>query len=385
MAARLRSVRDGAEGAVTPLEATIAAVRPLDEGAMATARAHLDGLTKPRGSLGRLEELAIKLAGITGEPAPALEPRRIVIVAADHGIAHRGVSAYPPEVTGQMMDNFLAGGAAINALARWAGASVVVVDAGVATPFARSATDGPTNARLVSSPIRAGTGDISVGPAMTRQQAIRSVELGLRVAADLAREGTGVMGVGEMGIGNTTSASAITAALTGRAVRTVTGRGTGVDDRQLAAKVDLIDRAITANRPDTADPIGVLAGVGGLEIGTLVGIILGSAAAGIPVVLDGFITGSAALIAAALCPAVRPRLIAAHRSPEPGHEVILHSLGLSPILDLDLRLGEGTGAALAIGLLDAACNVRDGMATFDSAGVSGPAGSPTRDVAAAPS
>ncbi|MEX2011172.1 MAG: nicotinate-nucleotide--dimethylbenzimidazole phosphoribosyltransferase [Chloroflexota bacterium] len=358
---------------MTDLEAAIAAVRPLDEGAMAAARAHLERLTKPTGSLGRLEELAITLAGITGEPAPALEPRRIVIVAGDHGIARRGVSAYPPEVTGQMVDNFLAGGAAINALAGWAGASVVVVDAGVATTLPRTRAGGRTKARLVSAPIRPGTGDISVGPAMTRQEALRSVELGLLVAADMSREGIGVTGVGEMGIGNSTSASAITAAMTGRDVRTVTGRGTGVDDRLRARKVDLIERAITVNRPDIADPIGVLAAVGGLEIGTLVGLILGSAAAGIPVVLDGFITGSAALIAAALCPAVRPRLIAAHRSPEPGHDVILERLGLSPILDLELRLGEGTGAALAIGLLDAACRVRDEMATFDSAGVSGPA------------
>ena len=355
--------------ALTPLEAAIVAVKPLDEEAMAAARAHLDGLTKPRGSLGRLEELVITLAGITGKPAPALERRRIVIVAADHGIAHRGVSAYPPEVTGQMTDNFLAGGAAINALAKWARASVVVVDAGVATPYARSGAGG-TSARLVSWPIRPGTDDISVGPAMTRQDAVRSVELGLRVAADMVREGTGVVGLGEMGIGNTTSASAITAAMTGRPVQTVTGRGTGVDERDWARKVDLIEQAITINRPDPADPIGVLAGIGGLEIGTLVGLILGSAAARIPIVLDGFITGSAALIAAELCPAVRARLTAAHRSPEPGHAVILDRLGLVPVLELDLRLGEGTGAALVIGLLDAASHVRDEMATFDSAGVS---------------
>jgi nicotinate-nucleotide--dimethylbenzimidazole phosphoribosyltransferase len=205
---------------------------------------------------------------------------------------------------------------------------------------------------------------------MTRQEAMGAVELGLRLATDLARDGAGVVGLGEMGIGNTTSASAITAVLTGEAVRTVTGRGTGVDDRQWARKVDLIERAITVNRPDPADPMGVLAAVGGLEIGALVGLILGSAAAGIPVVLDGFITGSAALIAAELCPAVRARLIAGHRSPEPGHAVILERLGLSPLLELDLRLGEGTGAALAIGLLVAACRLRDEMATFASAGVS---------------
>lgn len=355
---------------VTPLEATIAAVRPLDEEAMAAARAHLDRLTKPTGSLGRLEELAITLAGITGEPAPALEPRRIVVVAADHGIAQRGVSAYPPEVTGQMVRNFMAGGAAINALAAAVGASVVVVDAGVTTPFPSGEPVGASGARLVASPIRAGTGDISVGPAMTREEAVRSVELGLRLAAEMARSGRGVTGLGEMGIGNTTSASAIAAVMTGRAVRAVTGRGTGLDDRAWTRKVELIEQAIGVNDPDSADPIGVLAGVGGLEIGTLVGLILGSAATGTPVVLDGFITGSAALIATALCPAARPRLIAAHRSPEPGHTVILGCLGLVPLLDLDLRLGEATGAALAIGLLDAACRMRDGMATFSSAGVS---------------
>jgi nicotinate-nucleotide--dimethylbenzimidazole phosphoribosyltransferase len=353
------------------LATTIAAVRPLDEGAMSAARAHLAGLTKPEGSLGRLEELAVQLAGITGDAAPAVEPRRIVIVAADHGIASRGVSAYPTEVTGQMVANFLAGGAAINALAGWAGASVVVVDAGVAMPLGWSRAARPTTAHLVSEPIRPGTADMSIGPAMTREEAESSIDLGLRVAADAVGDGIRLMGVGEMGIGNTTSASAITAVLTGCAVRTVTGRGTGLDEQAWTRKVALIEQAIGANRPDAGDPIGVVAKVGGLEIGALVGLILGSAAAGIPIVLDGFITGSAALIAAQLCPAVRARLIAGHRSTEPGHAVILERLGLSPLLDLDLRLGEGTGAALAMGLVGAACRVRDEMATFTSAGVSG--------------
>jgi nicotinate-nucleotide--dimethylbenzimidazole phosphoribosyltransferase len=353
---------------MTPLETAIAAVRPVDERAMAAARAHLDGLTKPRGSLGRLEDLAVQLAGITGEPAPALEPRWIVVVAADHGIALRGVSAYPPEVTGQMVDNFLAGGAAISALARLHRASIVVVDAGVDRPFVSSSPAG--GVRFVSSPIGRRTGDMSVGPAMSRGDAIRSIELGLWVAADGVREGIRLLALGEMGIGNTTSASAITTVMTGGPASAVTGRGTGVDDVGLARKVELIEQAIALNEPDRRDPIGVLAVVGGFEIGALVGLILGSAAARIPVVLDGFISGAAALIAAELCPAVTPRLIAGHRSPEPGHAIVLDRLGLSAILELDLRLGEGTGAALALGILDAAAHLRDEMATFESAGVS---------------
>jgi nicotinate-nucleotide--dimethylbenzimidazole phosphoribosyltransferase len=355
------------------LEATIAAVRPLDEGAMALARRHLEGLTKPRDSLGRLEELAVLLAGVTGEPAPPVEPRRIVVIAADHGVAHRGVSAYPPEVTAQMVDNYLRGGAAINALAGWVGASLVVVDAGVALPLAPNRAARGTTTRLVSEPIRTATADMSMGPAMTRREALSSIDLGMRVAADAVRDGIRAIGVGEMGIGNTTAASALTAVLTGRAAGSVTGRGTGIDERAWARKVELVEQAISVNQPDPADPIGVLAAVGGFEIGALVGVILGSAAARIPVLLDGFITGAAALIAAQLCPGIPARLVAGHRSPEPGHAVILERLGLSPLLELDLRLGEGTGAALAMGLLDAACRVRDEMATFSSAGVSGPA------------
>jgi nicotinate-nucleotide--dimethylbenzimidazole phosphoribosyltransferase len=367
---------------MTPLETAIAAIRPLDDDAMIAARAHLDSLTKPTGSLGRLEDLAVQLAGITGDPTPALEPRRIVVIAADHGIAHHGVSAYPPEVTGQMVDNFLAGGAAISALARLVQASVVVVDAGVGRPPPTESdaavsvrlvagTRLVAGIRLVSAPIGRGTGDISVGPAMSRHDALRSIELGLRIAADNASDGVRLVGTGEMGIGNTTSASAITAVMTGRPVRTVTGRGTGVDDPAWARKVQLIERAIAVNNPDRRDPLGVLAAVGGFEIGALVGLILGSSATRIPVVLDGFITAAAALLAVEMCPAVGPRLIAAHRSPEPGHAIALERLGLSPLLELDLRLGEGSGAALAIGLLDAATRARDEMATFESAGVSG--------------
>jgi nicotinate-nucleotide--dimethylbenzimidazole phosphoribosyltransferase len=359
---------------VTALQEAIEAIKPLDSRAMAAAQARIDGLTKPPGSLGRLEDLAVQLAGMRGQEAPSVARRTIVVVAADHGIARRGVSAYPPEVTAQMVANYLAGGAAINVLARLAAADVLIVDAGVATPIPD--TDGArasTSARLVSAPIRAGTADMSAGPAMTPMETMSAIDLGLAIARELADAGMDVIGLGEMGIGNTTAASALVALLTDLPVSAVTGRGTGIDDHALESKVALIEQAIAVNSPDPGDPLGVLSALGGLEIATLVGLILGAAAAGVPVILDGFITGAAALVAACLCPALPPRLIASHRSVEPGHGAILERLGLRPLLELDLRLGEGTGGALALGLLDAACAVRDGMATFVSAGVSGPA------------
>ena len=359
---------------MTSLEAAIATVAPLDAAAMAGAGRRLDALTKPPGSLGRLEELAIRLAGIRGDEAPSIARRTIVIVAADHGIAGRGVSAYPPEVTAQMVANFLSGGAAINVLASLVGADVVVVDAGVAGPIPRQ-PGGPSDSsrRFVSAPIRPGTADMSVGPAMSGAEAMSAVKLGLAIADDIAARGTDVVAVGEMGIGNTTAASALTAVLTGLPVAAVTGRGTGLDEAAIRAKVELIERAIAVNRADLDDPLGALAAVGGLEIATLVGLIIGAAARGLPIVLDGFITGAAALVAACLCPALPPRLIASHRSTEPGHAAVLARLGLQPLLELDLRLGEGSAAAVALGLLVAACAVRDEMATFASAGVSGPA------------
>ena len=359
---------------MSPLQEAIAAIGPLDSRAMAAAQARMDGLTKPPGSLGRIEELAVQLAGIRGQEAPGVRRRTIVVVAADHGIARRGVSAYHPEVTAQMVANYLAGGAAINVLAGLASAEVLIVDAGVATTIPRTVDGGTSSTRLLSAPIRAGTADMSVGPAMTPAETMSAIDLGLGIARDLAIAGTDVIGLGEMGIGNTTAASALVAVLTGLPVSAVTGRGTGIDDAALDSKVALIERAIAVNRPSAADPLSVLAAVGGLEIATLVGLILGAAAAGIPVILDGFITAAAGLVAACLCPPLPPRLIASHRSVEPGHAAVLERLGLRPLLELDLRLGEGTGAALALGLLDAACAVRDGMATFASAGVSGPAG-----------
>jgi len=360
----------------TPLDSTLAAIAalgPLDVAAMATASSHLDRLTKPPGSLGRLEGLVVTLAGITGDPRVSMARRAIVVAAADHGVARRGVSAYPSDVTAQMVVNFIDGGAAINALAGGVGASLTVVDVGVAGPIPDVAR-GPRGGRLVSARIRTGTADMTEGPAMTRMEAIAAVGVGLWVVDELRSAGLDLVGIGDMGIGNTTAASAIVAVLTGSAPDGVTGRGTGIDDAGRAHKVAVIERAIATNAPDPADRIGVLAAIGGLEIGALTGVILGAVAARVPVVLDGFITGAAALLAAGLSPVVAQRVIAAHRSVEPGHAVVMERLGLQPLLDLDLRLGEGTGAALAMQLIDAAVRVRDEMATFDSAAVSEPVG-----------
>jgi nicotinate-nucleotide--dimethylbenzimidazole phosphoribosyltransferase len=348
----------------------LAGIGPLDADAMAAAEALLDRLTKPPGSLGRLESLVVQLAGITGRTDAPIVRRSIVVAAGDHGVTRHGVSAYPSDVTAQMVANFVAGGAAINVLAAEVGATVVVVDVGVAGPIPAADRDAARGGRLVEARIREGTSDMTEGPAMSRAEALWSIRIGLDLVTELRAGGLDLVGLGEMGIGNTTAASAITAVLTGRPAGLVTGRGTGVDADGHRRKVAAIECAIEVNRPDASDPIGVLAAVGGLEICVLVGVIAGAAAAGIPVVLDGFITGSAALITAALQPAVVPRLIAGHRSPEPGHAVILDHLGLAPVLDLELRLGEGSGAALAIGLVSAAVAIRDGMATFESAAVS---------------
>ncbi len=356
------------------LERAVAAIAPLDETAMAEAAAHQDRLTKPAGSLGRLEAIAVRLAGIRGTAAPSVDRRAIVVAAADHGVTRQGVSAYPSEVTGQMVANFLAGGAAISVLARASGARLTILDVGVAAP--RPVVPPDAAARYLDRRIRPGTADLTTGPAMTRDEAVRSIGVGLGLADELARDGVDLLGVGEMGIGNTTAASALTAALTGAAPAEVTGRGTGLDPAGLARKVAVVEAALARHRPDPADPadpVGVLAAVGGLELGALAGLLIGAAAARIPVVLVGFITGAAALLAARLAPGLPPRLVAGHRSVEPGHAVILDDLGLEPLLDLDLRLGEGSGAALAMDVVVSAVRLRDGMATFDAADVSGPA------------
>jgi len=346
------------------IRATVEAIRPLDIEAMRLARERQGRLTKPPGSLGRLEALAERIAGITGQARPRLERRLVVVAAGDHGVAARGVSAYPSEVTGQMVGNFLAGGAAINVLAAHAGARVRVIDAGVAS-------ETPAHPSLVRLRLGPGSEDITAGPAMSRALAERAIAEGIALLdAERAGAGVDVLACGEMGIGNTTAAAAVVAALTGRPAHAVTGRGTGIDDERYEAKVRAVAQALDVNRPDPADGLGVLAAVGGFEIGVLAGLYLGAAAARVPVVMDGFISGAAALIAAAIAPEVRDHLIASHRSVEAGHTATLDHLGLEPLFDLGMRLGEGTGAALGITLCVAACRLLDEMATFEEAGVS---------------
>lgn len=345
------------------LEQTISQIGPLDEAAMAAARARQDNLTKPRGSLGRLEALSIHMAGITGQAQPHIAHKAIITMAGDHGVVAEGVNAYPQEVTAQMVYNFLRGGAGINVLARHVGARVVVVDMGVAMTL-------QPHPELVVKKIAPGTHNIARGAAMTRQQALQSIEAGIAVVeAEIAR-GLDIVGVGEMGIGNSTPAAAIVAAFTGRSAAEVVGRGSGVDDAGLARKIIAVQRALSVNRPDPFDGLDVLSKVGGFEIGGMAGVMLGAAAHRRPVVVDGFISTAAAMIAVALAPQVRSYLIAAHRSQEPGHQAMLTWLGLAPLMDLDMRLGEGTGAALGISLVEAACKILDEMATFAEAGVS---------------
>ena len=341
----------------------IAAIPPLDEKAMRAAAARQDILTKPQGSLGRLERLSIQVAGITGQVRPRLVHKVITTMAGDHGVVAEGVSAYPQEVTAQMVYNFLRGGAAINVLARHVGARVVVVDMGVAVDLA-------PHPELVTKKVAKGTGNIAREPAMTREQAIQAILNGAAVVEAELEKGLDILGTGDMGIGNTTPSAAIAAAITGRAAAEIVGRGTGVDDAGLARKVAVVQKALALHRPDPQDGLDVLAKVGGFEIGGLAGAILAAAAHRKPVVIDGFISTAAALIAVTLAPQVRPYLIAAHRSQEKGHRIMLDWLGLEPVLDLDLRLGEGTGAALAMSIVEAACKVLDEMATFAEAGVS---------------
>jgi len=338
-------------------------IRPPDAAAAARALRHLDALTKPPGSLGRLEELAVRLTALRGG-LPSIARPVIFTFAADHGVAAEGVSAYPQVVTAQMVENFGRGGAAINVLARQAGARVVVADFGVANPVAAEG--------IVSCPIGPGTASMARGPAMTAADAVRAIETGVRLAEQAITAGADFLATGEMGIGNTTAASAITACITGREPREVTGRGTGVDDVTWERKVHVIRRALEINRVDPADGLAVLAALGGFEIAGLVGVILAGAARRVPVALDGFVSGAAALIAATLAPDARHAMFASHRSVEPGHDVALAHLGLMPYLDLGLRLGEGTGAALFIHLARAAARILAEMATFKSAGVSGP-------------
>ncbi|MGG2994827.1 nicotinate-nucleotide--dimethylbenzimidazole phosphoribosyltransferase [Paenibacillus macerans] len=334
----------------------------LDAAAMAAAEERLGRLTKPPGSLGKLEELAVRLAGITGETLPEFPRRTVFVMAADHGVCEEGVSAFPAEVTPQMVGNFLAGGAAVNVLARQAGADVVCVDIGVNAELSHPA--------LVSRKVRYGTANMAKGPAMTREEAEAAVLIGARLVEEAASRGVRLFVTGEMGIGNTTASAAMMSALSGISPEQSVGRGTGIDDVRLRGKIEVVRRALEINRPDPGDPLGVLAKVGGLEIAGLAGVILGAAKSRCPVVIDGFISSVAALAASRLAPEAAGYMIASHVSAEQGHRQLLRELKLEPMLELGMRLGEGTGGVLALHLVDAASRIVREMATFESAGIS---------------
>jgi nicotinate-nucleotide--dimethylbenzimidazole phosphoribosyltransferase len=349
-------------GIAGKLDLTISRIEAPDAAVAAETQRAFDRKTKPRGSLGRLEELACRVAAIRRHPISGPEPAAVVVVAGDHGIAEERVSAYPQEVTRQMLANFSAGGAAICVLARAVGARLVVVDAGAAGVFEEGS--------VLDRRLGPGTANATRGPAMTREQAFRALDSGIELAEELAADGVGLIALGDMGIGNTAISSAVTAALMGCDPVAVVGRGTGVDDEGLRIKLAAVRRALQANATDPEDPVGVLAAVGGFELGVLAGLALGAAASGVPVMLDGFVVGAAALLAARIAPASTAAMIASHLSPEPGHAIVLGELGLSPLLDLRMRLGEGSGAALGLQLVNTALLLLRDMSTFDDAGVS---------------
>jgi len=345
------------------LSNTIGMIKPLDKEVMAQAQARQDMLTKPQGSLGRLEELSIQLAGIQGKPVPQIRHKAIITMAGDHGVVAEKVGNWPQEVTAQMVYNFLGGGAGINVITRQVGTRIIVVDMGVASELA-------PNPHLLSRKVAPGTRNIATGAAMTEEQAVTAIETGIEIVKDEVAKGLDIVGTGDMGIGNTTPSAAICAVFTGKPVAEVTGRGTGITDEQLTHKVEVITRALAVNHPDPKQPLTVLTKIGGFEIGGLAGVMLGAAAHRIPVVIDGFISGAAALIATALAPGLKDYLIAAHLSAESGHRLLLEHLGLKPLLTLDMRLGEGTGAALGIFLVEASARLLAEMSTFAEAEVS---------------
>ena len=345
------------------LEDIITDIKPLDETSMQAARARQDTLTKPRGSLGKLEELSIQLAGMKADPLPSVEHKAVIVMAADHGVTAEGVSAYPSEVTAQMVLNFLHGGAAINVLAHQSRARVTVVDIGVARDF-------EPLPGLLQRKVMCGTRNLAQGPAMTREEAEQALQVGVDVLLEEAEHGLDIVATGDMGIGNTTSSSAIAAVMTGLPVPEVVGRGTGIDDSGLERKIRVIERALAVNPPKADDAIDILHKVGGLEIAGLAGVMIAAAGRRIPVIVDGFISTAAALIAVGLAPRLRDYLISAHQSVEIGHQAMLKHLNLTPLLDLNMRLGEGTGAALAFHLLEASTRILRDMATFGEAGVS---------------
>jgi nicotinate-nucleotide--dimethylbenzimidazole phosphoribosyltransferase len=347
---------------MTELSQIISQIEPLDPAWEEKAQERLDSLTKPRGSLGRLEELAARYVAITRDSMPALDQKWVVVFAADHGVVAEGVSAYPQDVTHQMVLNFLRGGAGINVLSRHVGARVAVVDIGVNHDFGQMPD-------LIIRKVAHGSRNMAKEPAMTREEAIRAMLVGVEIAELATASGMDAMAAGDMGIGNTTPAAALAAVFTGRPVAAVTGRGTGIEDQALLHKVAVINRALAMHQPSAEDPVGALAAVGGLEIAGIAGLILGTAAARRPLLLDGFIATAGALVATALAPAVTDYLISAHRSVEPGHQIMLDFLGLKPLFNLQMRLGEGTGAALGLNLLEAGVRIYREMATFAEAGV----------------
>jgi nicotinate-nucleotide--dimethylbenzimidazole phosphoribosyltransferase len=369
------------------LAETVAAIRPTDDAARAAARDRLDRMTMPHGALGRVEDVAVTLAGIARTcPPPVPEPAAVAVFAADHGVHAQGVTHWPQEVTAQMVANFLDGGAVVNAFARQLGAEICVVDVGVAGRSdsgarARVGTGrSDSGARVGAAPLDAapgllprrvtdGTADMTAGPALTREQAQRAVEVGIETARDLVAAGNRCLVTGDMGIANTTAAAALICAFTGADPAQATGRGTGVDDETLLRKTDVVRRALALHAADPADPLGVLAAFGGLEHAALAGFVLGAAATGVPVLLDGVNAGAAALVAAAFAPVAVGACVAGHRSAEPGHRLALAHLGLEPLLDLGMRLGEGTGALLALPVLQSAARALHDVATFDAAGV----------------
>ncbi len=358
-------------------QSTINSIVPIDGSFLEKAQKRLDSLTKPQGSLGRLEEFARRIVAITGNIMPLLDKKVIFTFAGDHGVAEEGVSAYPKEVTRQMVFNFLHGGAGINVLARHAGAEVVVVDIGVdydfdpsLSPLTKGGIKGGYGGLFISKKVVMGTKNMRKGPALTRDEALRCIEVGIELADEYTKKGSKIFATGDMGIANTTPSSAIAAVLTGRPVSEVTGRGTGIGDNAFKNKVKVIEDSIALNKPDSKDPIDVLSKIGGAEIGGITGLIIGAATNRIPVVIDGFISTAGALIAYCIEPKTKDYMFAAHNSVEIGHKAMLEKIGLRPILDLDLRLGEGTGAALAMLMIEAGLKIYKEMATFGEAGVS---------------
>jgi nicotinate-nucleotide--dimethylbenzimidazole phosphoribosyltransferase len=345
------------------LQELLGRIKPMDHSPEAAARAHLDDLTKPRGSLGRLEEIALKYVLATGSLNPVLEKMKICCFAADHGVAVEGVSAYPAEVTPQMVYNMLGGGAAINVLTRFAGIDIDVVDMGVNHEF-------PDLPGLVRRKVRHASANMAEGPAMSEEEALKALLAGAELAVSAYASGYNLLGTGEMGIANTTPATALYSVFLDLPVEIITGRGTGIDDSRLEHKKRIISQSIALNASGCSTPFGVLSALGGFEIAAITGFILGAATCRVPVVADGFISSAGAVAALKLCPAVGDYLFFSHLSNETGHKVVMEKIGARPILDLDLRLGEGTGAALAMQIIRAAVNVYNEMATFSSAGIS---------------